>query len=285
MNIPLFISAAVGIGSLAWYRNRRMKADKGVFSGIGWQTLRLDSTEDISPTTKKLRFALPDPGKPSGLPLTSALLTVSKPADCRLPVARPYTPVNDLDEPGFIELMVKLYAKGKQSPHLHSLKPGDTLTFVPIPELSWKPNKYPQVALLAGGMGITPMYQLVRGILKNPEDKTRIHLVWGVNEEPEMFLKDELDALQKNHPDQLKVTYVVRIPRDRQTPYRTGMLKKEVLEEIGLGAKEGQNKDTKVLVCGPPGMIKMLQGYKAYRHTEPGVLAEMGYKQDQVYYY
>lgn len=36
------------------------------------------------------------------------------------------------DERGFIEFMVKHYPGGKQSTHLHSLKPGDKVTFASI---------------------------------------------------------------------------------------------------------------------------------------------------------
>ncbi|KAJ4300566.1 hypothetical protein N0V88_003245 [Collariella sp. IMI 366227] len=288
MSLPLiFGAAAVGIGSIAWFRNRSVKAEKGVFSAFGWQTLRLDSYEDLNSYTRKLRFALPDPNKPSGLPLTSALLTIAKPSHCRSFVIRPYTPVNHRDEPGYIELIVRNYSTGKMSPHMHRLKPGDTITFVgPIPGLSWTPNKHPQLTMLAGGAGITPMYQLIRGVLKNPEDKTRINMVWGCKEEDGMFLKDEFDALEKQHPGRFKVTYILELPRDRkQTAHRMGLLDQKALEELGLDAKKEANKDTKVLVCGPPKMIKMLQGYNNFGTPVVGVLEKLGYNRDQVHYF
>jgi cytochrome-b5 reductase len=91
-------AAVAGIGAYAWYlRSNNTSSDKPpIFSSFGFHTLRLDSTELINHNTKKLRFALPDASKPSGLPLTSALLTVSFPSGRWLPVLRPYTPVNDL---------------------------------------------------------------------------------------------------------------------------------------------------------------------------------------------
>lgn len=92
-----FAAAVAGIGAYAWYlRSSKIQSDKPVFSSFGFHTLRLDSTELINHNTKKLRFELPDAGKPSGLSLTSALLTISFPNGRWLPVLRPYTPVSDL---------------------------------------------------------------------------------------------------------------------------------------------------------------------------------------------
>lgn len=168
--------------------------------------------------------------------------------------------------------MVKLYPGGKQSSHIHSLKPGDYLTFAPIPELKWTPNQHSHVAMIAGGAGITPMYQLARGILKNPEDKTRITLVWGVNTDSDLFLKDEFDALEKKYPGRVKTVYVVATP-EAGSPYQKGFVTKQILEGAGLSPSE-KNKDTKVLVCGPPPMEKALKG---------GVLAELGYDKKQIF--
>jgi cytochrome-b5 reductase len=172
--------------------------------------------------------------------------------------------------------MVKLYPNGKQSTHLHSLQPGDTLTFAPIKELAWTPNKHPHVALIAGGAGITPMYQLARGILLNPDDRTRVTLVWGVNTDEDIFLRDEFAALEKQFPGRFKAEYVVANPA-AGSPYQKGFVTKQMLEGAGLAASEERNRDVKVLVCGPPAMEKALKG------KGTGVLAQLGYTPDQVY--
>ncbi|KAK3292156.1 uncharacterized protein B0H64DRAFT_445117 [Chaetomium fimeti] len=270
-------AAVAGIGAYAWYtRSNSTSSDKPVFSSFGFHTLRLDSTELINHNTKKLRFALPDATKPSGLPLTSALLTVAFPSGRWLPVIRPYTPVNDINEPGYVELMVKLYPNGKQSTHLHSLQPGDTLTMAPVRGLAWTANQHPHVALIAGGAGISPMYQLARGILRDPTDRTRVTLVWGVNTDADLFLRDEFAALEREHPGRFRAVYVVADP-GVGSQHKKGFVTRQLLEGVGLAAGEEQNRDGKVLVCGPPAMEKALKGKKT------GVLAELGYRPDQVY--
>lgn len=193
---------------------------------------------------------------------------------------------NHPDEPGYIELMVKKYPGGRQSTHLHSLKPGDLLTFAgPIPEPVWTPNKHPHIALIAGGAGITPMYQLARGILSNPQDQTRVTLVWGVNTDEDIFLGREFGDLEKNHPGRFKAVYVVATP-DAGSPHQKGFVTKKILEGAGLSAADEKNKGTKVMVCGPPPMEKALKGSKGFGpfgSTKGGVLAELGYTPDQIH--
>jgi cytochrome-b5 reductase len=172
--------------------------------------------------------------------------------------------------------MVKLYPGGKQSSHLHSLQPGDSLTFLPIKEFGWQPNLHPHVALIAGGAGITPMYQLARGILQNPDDHTRVTLVWGVNTDGDIFLQDEFAAMEQKFPGRFKAVYVVATP-EAGSLHQKGFVTRQVLEKAGLKATEEKNRDVKVLVCGPPAMEKALKA------KGQGVLAELGYRPDQVY--
>lgn len=42
-------------------------------------------------------------------------------------------------------------------------------------------KKYCHITLIAGCAGITPIYQLIQGVLRNPEDSTKITLGFGVN--------------------------------------------------------------------------------------------------------
>lgn len=63
--------------------------------------------------------------------------------------------------------------------------------------------------MLAGGSGITPMLQVIRTVFNNPEDKTQISLIYGNATEKDILFRDELDEIQRKHPNQFKVTYVV----------------------------------------------------------------------------
>jgi len=179
------------------------------------------------------------------------------------------TPV--ADEPGHIEFLVKHYPGGKQSTHLHAMKEGDSLTFFRIPAYSWKPNEQDHVGLIAGGQGITPCYQLARGILRGVDDKTRVTLVWGVNSDDDIILGRELDQMEKDYPGRFRVVYTVSRPA-AGCKYPTGYVNKELLTRAGI-VPGGVGK---VFVCGPPPMEKALTG-------SGGVLGELGYTKKQIH--
>ncbi|KAI1097181.1 ferredoxin reductase-like protein [Jackrogersella minutella] len=277
--ITSFAVAGTGVGLYYTHMRSVVHADSGAprqafGSGPAFLSLELESTETVNHNTKRLRFKLPGPDTTSGLTLTSALLTFSWPKGSTLPVLRPYTPINALDEPGAIELLVKRYPSGKQSTHLHSLQPGDYLRFVTrLPGYKWQPNSHSEIMLIAGGAGITPAYQLIRGILQNPDDQTKINLVFGVNTDADLLLRKEFDDYQTRFPGRFKVTYTVSQPVDG-SPFRKGYVSKDLLQEIAP-----HSDDCKVFVCGPPPMEDTLVGSK----RKPGILEELGYRKDQIH--
>lgn len=178
-------------------------------------------------------------------------------------------------EPGILELLVKHYPDGKQSTHLHSLKPGDKLLFAAaIRGHQWVPNCVPHVTLIAGGAGITPIYQLAQGILSNPNDKTAVTIVYGVNTNEDCHLTKEFQQFESDFKDRFKIVYTVSRP-DENTTLRKGRVTKELLEEVTPLPASG---DTKVFVCGPPAMESSLVGSR----REKGILEQLGYRKDQI---
>ncbi|KAI0376021.1 NADH-cytochrome b5 reductase [Hypomontagnella monticulosa] len=271
--------AGVGVGFYYMYMQNVVHADSGApkkafGAGPAFLSLELESTEAVNHNTKRLRFKLPDPETVSGLTLTSALLTFAWPKGSTLPVLRPYTPINALDEPGALELLVKRYPNGKQSTHLHSLQPGDSLRFITrIPGYNWQPNQHSEIMLIAGGAGITPAYQLIRGILQNPNDHTKVTLVFGVNTDDDLLLKKEFGDYETHFPGRFKAIYTVSQPVEG-SPLRKGYVTKELLEEVAP-----RSGDCKVFVCGPPPMENALVGSR----RQPGILQELGYRKDQIH--
>ncbi|KAI9897568.1 hypothetical protein N3K66_007424 [Trichothecium roseum] len=173
------------------------------------------------------------------------------------------------------------------STHLHSLSPGDALLFAAVlPGPRWTPNEHEHVALVAGGAGVTPCFQLLRGILLNPDDRTRCTLVVGVNAEGDVLLAEELGELQARFPGRLRTVVTVSRPtrnnKNDNAGYREGYVTKELLDEVfaGDGEKEsgGRGGVTKVFVCGPPGMERALVGSK----SAPGILEQAGFKKSQI---
>lgn len=193
--------------------------------------------------------------------------------------------MTDVDEKGYMDLIVKVYPNGPMSEHLHSMTEGQRLDFKgPIPKYPWTPNKHEHIALIAGGTGITPMYQLIRTIFKNPElDKTKVTLIFGNVSESDILLKKELEDIENTFPQRFKAFYVLDNPPENWQGGK-GFVTKELLKTVLPEPKEGEK--VKVFVCGPPGLYKALSGMKkspADQGELSGYLKELGYSKDQVY--
>ncbi|KAF4975159.1 hypothetical protein FZEAL_8014 [Fusarium zealandicum] len=238
------ILAKILIGNASAESNAPTKIFKG---GPAFVSLPLESSGFVNHNTKRLRFKLPHETAVSGLPLTS-------------PCATRLTSMS-LDEPGYLGLLVKKYPDGRASGHLHSLNPGDKLLFAAARrDCDWKPNSYSHITLIAGGAGITPIYQLAQGILRNPDDKTSMTLVFGVNSDEDVLLKREFEEFTREFPDRFKAGYVT----------------KELLEEV---VPSPSQQDTKVFVCGHPAMETSLVGGK----DSPGILNQLGFRKNQIH--
>ncbi|KAL4806883.1 putative NADH-cytochrome b5 reductase [Aspergillus unguis] len=255
-----------------------------VFTGgdQGWVGLKVSNIETLSHNTKRVRFEFEDKEAVSGLHVASALLTkFTRPGE--KPVIRPYTPTSDEDQPGFLELVVKRYPNGPMSEHIHSLNVDQRLEFKgPLPKYPWEANKHNHICLVAGGTGITPMYQLAREIFKNPEDKTKVTLVFGNVQEEDILLKREFEDLENTYPQRFRAFYVLDNPPEGWTGGK-GYINKELLKTV---LPEPKEDNIKVFVCGPPGLYKAISGPKVSPKDQgelTGILKELGYSKDQVY--
>jgi cytochrome-b5 reductase len=170
---------------------------------------------------------------------------------------------------------VKKYSDGKASTHIHSLIPGDSLFFLgSIKAYPWKTNEFQHITLIAGGAGITPLYQLTSSILSNPQEKTAITLVFGINSDRDALFRNEFSEWEKKFPDRFKVVYTVSNPGPN-SPFPKGYVTKELLENL-----VGKKGSEKVFVCGPPGLEKALMGG---RGNQGGILNELGFEKEQIY--
>lgn len=249
----------------------------------GWIDLKLESSEPVSHNTKRLRFALPDAENVSGLHIASSILTKYKGPEQEKPTIRPYTPINDEDTKGYLEFVIKRYPDGPMSEHLHEMKPGHRLDFKgPIPKYPWNENKHDHIALIAGGTGITPMFQLCRAVFNNPNDKTKVTLVFANVTEEDILLKRELEDLENTYPQRFRAFYVLDNPPEGWMQGK-GRIDKKLLKTV---LPEPKSENLKIFVCGPPGMYKAISGTKkspADQGDLSGILSELGYTKEQVY--
>lgn len=280
--VPAF-AAAVLVGIAYRYSTSAVYNDsKHAFNGgDDWIDLKVQLTKTVSHDTKHVTFAFSSPDQSSGLVTASLLLTkFVTPKGSN--VIRPYTPVSEPAQKGTIDFIVKRYEGGKMLSHIHDLNVNDTLSFKgPIVKWKWEPNQYKTITLIGGGSGITPLYQLMDEIARNPSDKTKVHLIYGNKSPEDVLLHRELDAVQAKRPDQIKIDYFVD-KASGDWKHHVGYISKDFLQKNVAQP----SKDTKVFVCGPPGMYEAISGNKvspADQGEVTGALAELGFNKEHVF--
>ncbi|KAF8988329.1 NADH-cytochrome b5 reductase [Podila verticillata] len=242
---------------------------------------KLKRVEKLTPNTSRFVFELAE-NQALGLNVTSCVVTKFIKEDGK-PVIRPYTPTSDHDHVGEFDFVIKRYENGLMSSHIHGLKVGDTLAIKgPISKYPLQANQHQSVSLIAGGSGVTPMFQIISSLLKDKTDKTKINFVFCNISPEDIILKDEIDAFAKAHPDRFKVTYVVdKAGADWKGPtgYLTLDLVKKHMPELG-------SEGNKVFVCAPPAMMTLVSGGKGPNFTQgevEGILKDLGLNSEQVF--
>lgn len=126
------------------------------------------------------------------------------------------------------------------------------------------------------------MYQVARAIFKNPEDKTKVTLIFGNISEEDILLKSELHELENTYPQRFKAFYTLDKP-PANWPSGKGFISKDLLKTV---LPEPKETNIKIFICGPPGMYKAIAGPKKSPQDQgelEGSLKELGYSKDQVF--
>ncbi|KAG8904272.1 NADH-cytochrome b5 reductase [Tulasnella sp. 403] len=297
-NTTLYIGAATAIATVAAYtylESGPAPAPKVPLTSAldkeNFVDIRLKKIEPYNHNTAKLTFALP-PNTAALMPIASCVSIKTAPAtedpthpplldDKGKPYVRPYTPISPPDQPEEVVFLIKKYDTGKVTPYLHAMKPGQTVGIKgPWPKTPYKENQYGHIGMIAGGSGLTPMYQVLHHALALPNDKTKFTLIFSNVSEADILLRETLDAWAAKHKDRLKVVYALDKGSENwkgEVGYVTAsMIKKHI---------PGPSENVQVLVCGPPGQVASVAGKKdGMKQGElDGALKELGYKPEQVF--
>eukprot|EP00794_Sanderia_malayensis_P017980 gene17980-19777_t len=265
--------AVVGLTALAIYYSKR-KRHPTALDPNKKTPFKLIDKKVISHDTRRFRFALQSAEHILGLPVGKHIY-LSAHVDGNL-VVRPYTPVSSDDDIGYFDLVIKVYFKnvhprypdgGKMSQHLDNLKIGDSidvrgpsgkLHYSKPGLLEMKDGKKPtvfrpckNVGMIAGGTGITPMLQVIRAILKNKSDQTKMWLLFANQTANDILLREDLESIVQENPDRFHLWYTLDRPEEDWS-YSSGFVNDDMLKEHMPKA----GPDTQILMCGPPPMIQ-----------------------------
>ncbi|XP_065847965.1 nitrate reductase [NAD(P)H]-like [Euphorbia lathyris] len=230
---------------------------------------KLIKKDSLSHDVRLFRFALPSEDQVLGLPVGKHIFLCATINDKLC--LRAYTPTSGIDTVGYFDLVIKVYFKGVHpkfpngglmSQHLDSLQLGSFIDVKgPLGEIEYagrgsfivdgKTKSAKKLAMISGGTGITPIYQVMQAIMKDPEDETEMYVVYANRTEEDILLREELDSWAKEYAHRVKVWYVVESGKEGWE-YSVGFITESILRaHIPLGSD-----DVLALTCGPPPMIK-----------------------------
>ncbi|KAI1798202.1 hypothetical protein LXA43DRAFT_1088331 [Ganoderma leucocontextum] len=196
-------------------------------------------------------------------------------------VLRSYTPVFPVlpseDTDGTFQLLVKTYFpdKEKASPggtvsnYLDLLQIGEeTDVRGPIGEITYnvddgavqvggKRLRFDKINLLAGGTGITPIWQLIHAILSSTTDSPVLSLINCNISEDSILLRDKLEEYAQSYSERFKIWNVLSNPREVKEDskdYSTGWVTANIMQQHFEAPSLIGNVAT--FICGPVSLVE-----------------------------
>ena len=254
----------------------------------------------VTKNVRIFRFSLPSSDHVLGLPIgkhVSLSALIKNPLNTSVPpklISRQYTPISsDYNTRGHFDLLIKVYRKnehpqypegGWMSQHLDSMSIGDVIDIkgpngrIEYMEkgrlrISQNQIKISQIAMIAGGTGITPMYQFIQHILitRNGHDKTKISLLYGNQTQGDILMRETLEELALQHPGQFSLNLTIDRVDKSDAPWNgfVGYVNSKMISECIPKPSD----DLVVLLCGPPPMVRSAETH----------LISLGYSRDRIY--
>ncbi|RFU80373.1 cytochrome b5 [Trichoderma arundinaceum] len=243
-----------------------------------YKSLPLLRKDTLSPNVFLFVFQLPNPADVIGIPIGQHVAI--KASIDGTDVSRSYTPVSNNIDLGRLELVIKCYPDGLLTgKYLTNLEVGDKVLFRgPKGAMRYRKGLCKKIGMVAGGTGITPMFQLIRAICEDDTDTTEISLIYANRTEEDILLRKELDAFAKNYPKNLNIWYMLDQP-----PQKWAYGKGFVTQTLMASKLPGPSPDTKAMLCGPPGMVNASKkALVAMGFEAPGAVSKMT---DQIFYF
>ena len=213
--------------------------------------VKIAEIQDISPTVKS--FMLDLQGQSFSF-LAGQWIDCFVEIDGRTEVAG-YSITSSPSEVGWFSIAVKLVGDNAVTDYMHEQATvGETLVvdggqgeFYFDPATASGGNNSP-IALIAGGIGITPIASIVR-LMDKSAPHVRTTLLYSASVPAELLFRDEFEAIAARNP-QFRTYFTVTQPSGELWDGNVGRIDADVL----LGARVDDN--TRCYICGPPAMIR-----------------------------
>ena len=236
-------------------------------------------------------------------------LAVPSQGDQAATVEKSYSPISPAGAVGHFDLLVKAYPArvahvplpsthgkhGGLGAALCSLRIGECVDMKVKPAQSiqgspYTRNRWDHLLLVANGTGIAPLFQLMRTVLEDPEDRTFVSLVYANRTEHDILLRSDIEQLRAARGAGVFVRHVLSQPPPGWDGGRGRVAAADI--RAAIAAHCGPNR--MVIVCGKDEFIGTVcgqmervtvAGQKANKLQGPlkGILAELGFRSSEVH--
>ena len=251
-----------------------------------WNKAVLYGKRILSWDTRIFTYQLDHPAQKLGLPVGQHLMVRLKDSKTNESIIRSYTPVSEINDQGFMDMLVKVYFDkegvkgGKMSQAMDALPIGQYIEMKgPIGKFEYLgygrctvqgiERTVKSFIMICGGSGITPIYQVFRSIMQNPNDSTRCVVLNGNRQFEDILCKPELDRLADGNDHRCKLIYTLTKAPDDWSGLR-GRIDANLVDRHCT-----KSQDSLVLICGPEALEKSMRK----------VFLEKGWTEEQLLFF
>lgn len=238
-----------------------------------WSKAILTEKRKVSADTKIFTFTLDHAAQTVGLPIGQHLMMRLRDPVTREAIIRAYTPISEGTERGVLHVLIKIYHDapdrkgGRMTQALDGIPLGHFVDFKgPVGKfeylgrgrcsISGRERRVRRFVMVCAGSGITPIFQVLRAVMKDRDDPTFCLVLDGNRVEEDILCRPELDAMVRGNEYRCRMLYTLSRPTATWTGLKGRM--DHTLFEREVGRPLGTGEDL-VLICGPEPLEKSVR--------------------------